>query len=396
MMMQDVYVQLLSMLMNSPKLAKLVYIDSIYLEGPFQQYLDIVLSLIKKTGQVTEFDVVAEGMPQEMYYSLLDSYVTLDKRTFERYQSLIISDYKRREAIKLSADLKNRLIDFDDFEKQISEISRLKTVEDKYVTAADMERVLNNPKIKLNFVRYKKFRMLTNVKQNDFVVIAAGTGKGKSAFALNLMNDLCNTYPCIYLNMEMAADECLFRVMGSNTSIPISSLEDYSVNKNSISPDDFGKLKAFMKNYESKRVQIINKSQTLDQVRSIIANNDGDQHFIVFVDHMGLIGAKGEAYERMTKVAKELRKLSLDYNCTIFALCQLNRKSQNSNNEPGLSDLRDSGEVEQSASRVVFLHELGGSDYKVIVAKNRGGMKGDYYVYYQKNIQEFREVERRG
>lgn len=396
MMMQDVYVQLLSMLMNSPKLAKLVYIDSIYLEGPFQQYLDIVLSLIKKTGQVTEFDVVAEGMPQEMYYSLLDSYVTLDKRTFERYQSLIISDYKRREAVRLSADLKNRLIDFDDFEKHISEIGKLKTVEDKYVTEADMERVLNNPKIKLNFVKYKKFRMLTNVKQNDFVVIAAGTGKGKSAFALNLMNDLCNTYPCIYLNMEMAADECLFRVMSSNTSIPISALEDYSVNKKSISPDDLGKLQAFMKKYENKRVQIINKSQTLDQVKSIIASNDSEQHFIVFVDHMGLIGVKGEAYERMTKVAKELRKLSLDYNCTIFALCQLNRNGQKSNSEPGLSDLRDSGEVEQSASRVVFLHEASGNEYKVIVAKNRGGMKGDYYVYYQKNIQEFREVERRG
>ena len=89
-----------------------------------------------------------------------------------------------------------------------------------------------------------------------------------------------------------------------------------------------------------------------------------------------------------------MRKLSLDYNVTIFALCQLNRKNQEG--LPKLSDLRDSGEVEQSASRVVFLYEEPNGDYKIIVAKNRGGMKGDFYIHYQKDTQEMWEESRAG
>ena len=81
----------------------------------------------------------------------------------------------------------------------------------------------------------------------------------------------------------------------------------------------------------------------------------------------------------MTNVAKKIRGLCLDYNCTIFGLCQLSRESQKDEREPKLQDLRDSGEIEQSARKVILLYNR---DYKkqidiknvdILVAKNDDG-----------------------
>lgn len=96
--------------------------------------------------------------------------------------------------------------------------------------------------------------------------------------------------------------------------------------------------------------------------------HDQSRHFIVFIDHLGLISARGRtSYEIATKVAKELRKISLDNNCTIIALCQLNRDSAKEN-KPSLSMLRDSGEIEQSARKVMFVWEEN-ENYSICIEK---------------------------
>lgn len=391
----EVYNQFISMLMNDPRLAQSVFVNSTFLQGDYRRILEIVLDLIKRHGEVTYYDWQANGLNADDYFSLSEAYIVLDCKTFERYQTIIIEDYKQRKALELTHELKNKTLGFDEYFRKISAINEIKTAEIKYLTASEMENTLTNPKINIKFMHYPKFRILTNIKQNDFIVIAAGTGKGKSAFALNLMSDLSINYPCMYLNMEMAKDEALFRIMASNTSIPISKLEKYSFDKNALTEQEVEEVRLFAEKFESRKVQFMNNSLTLDQLKALVSSHDQKEHFIVFVDHMGLIGCKGNAYERMTAIAKELRKLSLDYNCTIFALCQLSRNGQQGNKEPELSDLRDSGEIEQSASRVVFLHELSDNNYKVIVAKNRGGRKGNYFAEYHKSIQEFKEVERK-
>ena len=116
-----------------------------------------------------------------------------------------------------------------------------------------------------------------------------------------------------------------------------------------------------------------------------------DKHFIVFVDHVGLIGVKAKnSYEKMTEVAKELRKMSLDNNCTIIGLCQLNREATKNAKQPNLSMLRDSGELEQSASKVIFVWKNEkdcAEDYYLVIEKNRSGPKSIIPIGYNKENQ---------
>ena len=117
---------------------------------------------------------------------------------------------------------------------------------------------------------------------------------------------------------------------------------------------------------------------------------------IIFIDHIGLVKVKGKsAYDRATEVAKELRSMCLDYNCTIVALSQLNRitdKQGNKPDKPNLSMLRDSGELEQSARKVAFVWELD-NDYWIFIEKNDSAPKSKVRLKYIKDTQKMMEDE---
>ena len=92
----------------------------------------------------------------------------------------------------------------------------------------------------------------------------------------------------------------------------------------------------------------------------------------------------------MTYTAKELRKMSLDYNATIIAMCQLSRQAAQTK-KPDLSMLRDSGEIEQSATKVMLLYSEdtgSGEKYYIDIAKNRDGRTGTIPITFTKNNQK--------
>ena len=86
--------------------------------------------------------------------------------------------------------------------------------------------------------------------------------------------------------------------------------------------------------------------------------------------------------------------MSLELNIPVVALCQLNRNA--SNNEPGLSDLRESGSLEQDADNVIFLHQENNENNIVTlkVAKQRAGETGKIAVMFKKDISTFINLER--
>ena len=120
----------------------------------------------------------------------------------------------------------------------------------------------------------------------------------------------------------------------------------------------------------------------------------------MFLDHIGLVKASGNSlYEKMTNVAKDLRTICLDCNCTIIGLCQLSRGSQKNNEMPKLQDLRDSGEIEQSARKVVLLYDEEkdstneNHNMKMIIAKNDDGNRVIKDFVFERYTQRFKEVK---
>ena len=118
----------------------------------------------------------------------------------------------------------------------------------------------------------------------------------------------------------------------------------------------------------------------------------------MFIDYVGLItGYNNKSpYERITNIVKELRQISLNFDCTIICLAQVNR---NGDDAPMLKDLKDSGELEQSAVSVMLLHNENATktvdkkveELDVMVAKNRNGRTGTIKVEYNQFNQQIFE-----
>ncbi|WRK55271.1 DnaB-like helicase C-terminal domain-containing protein [Coprobacillaceae bacterium CR2/5/TPMF4] len=238
-------------------------------------------------------------------------------------------------------------------------------------------------------IKFDKFTILEkklNLKENDFVILAGGTGVGKSALALNLMDDLSKNYPCVYFNLEMVSEELYQRLISINSTFAAKTLEQYET----LPQIKLEQVNNAIDSIASRKIDIVNNSITLDKLRSFIMTYKSDKHFIVFVDHIGLIGVRAKgSYERMTEIAKELRKISLDNNCTIIGLCQLNRDATKSNSKPNLAMLRDSGEIEQSASKVLFIWREDDDDYSIIIEKTEAEQKQEYQLGTTNRIRLF-------
>jgi replicative DNA helicase len=151
---------------------------------------------------------------------------------------------------------------------------------------------------------------------------------------------------------------------------------------------------------EEAKLIIEHKASDMTTIKSTIAKmKDKNRHTIVFIDHLGLVKIDGmkSLYEQATEVAKELRQLCLEYDCTIISASQLNRGAYSSD-EITLSMLKDSGELENSASKVMLLYKAKDSRKEDLmqemifdVAKNRDGYTGTVNSIYEKEKQIFRE-----
>ena len=235
------------------------------------------------------------------------------------------------------------------------------------------------------------------IEQNDLVVLAGGTGTGKTSFALNLLSRMSKNNKCVYFNMEMSEKTLYKRLTAIQSGIEITKLNNFK----SLNSEELNKINFAISEIEKREIILINGKQTLDNLSKTLHSIDSDKPLLVFLDHIGLIKTKGSnLYEKMTNIAKEIRILCFECNCTVIALCQLSRESQRRGEQPKLQDLRDSGEIEQSARKVMLLHneDLNNKNrvkqVAIYVAKNDDGVcfctKTNFDVYTQK----IAEIER--
>lgn len=309
---------------------------------------------------------------------------------FKQFEKEIIDNYKRKQYEVLTKNFDgdcNKLYD------DLTKINDINCNENDYIRAEDMFKTLTNKKKQVKF-NYPHLDYSLNLSQNDLLILAGSTGGFKTAFALNMLYRLSNEYQCVYFNMEMSKNIIYKRLLAIATGIEIQKLNDI----NSLPENQKQILKTTMEKIEENKIILINKSMDIKEIKREIASIKSKRHIIAFVDHIGLVKSSGNSlYEKMTNVAKELRSISLNYDCTLIGLCQLSRESQKNNTEPKLQDLRDSGEIEQSARKVIMLHNISKNqqdreqDINVIIAKNDDGNKVIKKFKVDKYIQRFTE-----
>lgn len=233
----------------------------------------------------------------------------------------------------------------------------------------------------------------------DVVVVSGATGSGKSAFSLNVIyNVLKNELAVVTIySLEMTAKTVIRRLASIHSGIDAKYVGGCDKSQKAL--DAFGRA------FEKGLLKIRSASTNLGQIRtqSVVDAKWSDKPNLILVDYTGLISHKGKSsYERMSEISMELRQIALDSNSAMLEVIQFSREYKKANDLhederlPVLSDLRDSGQIEQDASIVLMLHKpktgqfgdygeaLEWQDRQVYVRKNRDGETDDFFPLHFK------------
>ena len=229
---------------------------------------------------------------------------------------------------------------------------------------------------------------LDNILGGGFIrgglyILGARPAVGKSTFAVNLADNISGN--TLFVSLEMTPEQItakrISRRIGVSSSHLLSGqLSDQTWEKVSLASSDISQRGLYLNSrYDLTVQQIALLAQAVPDLRAVI------------VDYLGLIQPatrSASTYENISQISRELKRMALSLNVPVICLCQLSRQVESRQNKrPMLSDLRDSGAIEQDADGVLFLYRddyyTGGptdgqpSAVELTVAKNRHGQTGE-------------------
>ena len=318
--------------------------------------------------------------------------VLLQENHYDYYQELLFDKYIDNEMMKSINKFKSQQINKETLLQEIHNLeSQSIKLEDNRLNSNEIFQLINSKNRNINF-RFNKLSETANIQEHDLVIIAARTGLGKSGFCLNLLEDLSDRYNCLYFNMEIAEKQLYQRLVSINSKIDMKYLD------NPVTDYQKDAIKKACESIASKKIKIYSQGQTVATIRKKITKESKQGHTIVFIDHVGLIKSKKDSslYENLTEIVKELRQISLDCDCTIILVSQLNRSADNKQ-LPKISELKDTGELEQSATTVILMHDenqeknMSKDEVPItfLIGKNRNGSLGMTHYQYNKLNQRF-------
>ena len=245
------------------------------------------------------------------------------------------------------------------------------------------------------------FHELDNYMQmnaGDLVVIAARPSMGKTLIAVNMQSHLAKFKEgmSVFFSLEMVEARVTERLTAAESGVLISKIK----NSKTMNEDEWARVMRFMSEQKDMRFQTIEKSNiTLSQIRTHLNKIKREKGKIssIAIDYLQIMGGlDGQDYvRRIGDVTRTLKAMGKEFDCPVFLISQLNRSvEQRPNKRPMLSDLRDSGTIEQDADIVLMLYrddyykaKDGKTDFdniaEVIVTKNRNGETGTARLLFE-------------
>jgi len=199
---------------------------------------------------------------------------------------------------------------------------------------------------------------LIGLQPGQLITLAGRPSMGKSVLALNLFSKVIKDgKTALYISLEMTSNELTNRLASDWTNVFVSKY-----NRAQLDQDEWSRFTNMFGAQYSNMNGVIDDSstQTVGSIRAKarrVAKQKGGLDLLI-VDHIGLIdhGYENET-QGLSKISRELKRMAKDLNCPIVALSQLNRGCESRNNKrPMLSDLRQSGAIEQDSDTVMMLY----------------------------------------
>lgn len=248
----------------------------------------------------------------------------------------------------------------------------------------------------------------SGLQPSDLVLIAARPSMGKTAFVLNMVQHIAmkKELPCMIFSLEMSSEQLVQRMIAMETGIDSQKLRTGNLNDNDWDP----LIRGIVDVSDSKIIIDDTPGISVGELRSKCRKVKLEKGLsIVIIDYLQLMTGSSKRSENrqqeISEISRSLKALAREIKAPVVALSQLSRACETRpDHRPMLSDLRESGAIEQDADIVMFLYR---DDYyhkdtehpneaEVIIAKQRNGPIGTVNLMWKPETTRFVNISRRG
>ncbi len=397
---------------------RLVY-EAVQTLGARQQPIDMltVTEQMRLNGTIDEV-----GGP--VFISELTSRVA-SAANVEFHARIVAQKYLARELISFASDIEGKAFDesndVDDLlqeaEGKLFEISQRNVKKD----VTQIDPVINDAVRQMQVAQnrasglsgletgYRELDKITSGWQNsDLIIIAARPAMGKTALVLSMAKNMAVNFntPLAIFSLEMSNLQLVNRLISN-----VAEISGSKIKSGDLSPIEWQQLFARIK-YLTGSPMYIDDTPSLSifelrtKARRLVREHGVK---IIIIDYLQLMNASGMKFgsreQEVSMISRSLKQLAKELNIPIIALSQLNRsvESRTDGKRPQLSDLRESGAIEQDADIVCFIHrpeyytksgqDAAGNDIRglaeFIIAKHRSGAVGDVQLHFRAEFARF-------
>lgn len=254
------------------------------------------------------------------------------------------------------------------------------------------ERMDAGGKVKGLLTGYKDLDdIIQGMRGGHMVVVAGRPGTGKTTLAMNVVESVsANGVPSLVFSLEMSAIELTRRMLSSVGRLPLSAIDtgkigDYNAN-----------ITAGATKIKEMPVWVCDRGGLgIVQIRSIARfQKRMNKIGVIVIDYIGLVRTSGTKQSTRTQelgdISRQCKEMAKELDVPVIVLAQLNREIDKTEREPRLSDLRDSGEIEQDADVVAFVTKTAEDGVsKIVVAKHRHAKPGDCRLLHRGDFSRF-------
>lgn len=304
---------------------------------------------------------------------------------------LLLQEFKKEKARTLARELKttNTKDEFLDKVDKIKSVFAETSLRDKINLRVLTDKFFKNIDNldKMTFLKTKEwdsFNKVVKPTPGDMTIISGRPGSGKTAFALSLALQYAKmNKKGIFFSLEMGEEQIINRIMAQTSRVPLSAFQDKKMYMNLPEEAEKDIFVATEELYKlGDNLNIVSGNFSTDDILEEVKNSKPDY---IVIDYLQLLSSSfnlSNRYSEVTQISIEIKKIAMKFKIPIIALCQLSRKvEERADRHPMLSDLRDSGQIEQDASIVLTVYREAYykpdcEDSKLLeidVVKNRNG-----------------------
>ncbi|MEK7650521.1 MAG: replicative DNA helicase [Patescibacteria group bacterium] len=246
---------------------------------------------------------------------------------------------------------------------------------------------------------------LSGLQNSDLIILAARPSIGKTSLAL----DIARNAACLHgksvgiFSLEMSSQQLVDRMLAAESRVDSWQLRTGKIKHD----DDFTRLRDAIDRLATAKIFIDDEaSNNISKMKSVARKLKAEKGLdLIVVDYLQLMIPRKDSdslVQQVTEISRSLKGLARELEVPVLALSQLNRNVEQRGGKPKLSDLRDSGSIEQDADVVMFIHREDkmneNSEKKniadIIIAKHRNGPTGEIQLYFDDARVSFHTLEK--